>query len=389
MKKIIIIIFLFANCFFANAQTDSAGNQSCNFRISLLTCSPGTELYSTFGHSALRIIDQSTNEDIVFNYGTFDFDDPHFYQKFIRGKLLYFVSVSSFSDFMLEYQYEGRGVTEQVLDLSCEEKQSLLNALNENAKDENKYYKYDFVHDNCTTRLRDMVMKESKEPVLTKDIRPEENTTFRKLIHEYLDKGKEYWSKMGIDILLGMPLDKKINNSEAMFLPDYLMKGFDSTTIGTKKLVSEKITLLNPVIGPKKQVIFSPMVVFSIIFLIIVVLTCFKTAGGFFRYFDFLLFFLTGALGILLLFMWFGTDHPTCKYNLNLLWAFPANIVIAFFLGKKRKWVRTYFFSNTILLILLMIFGWFLQGLNPALIPVMLMLLLRSSMRYKKLDANA
>jgi hypothetical protein len=389
LKKIIVAVFLFAICFSTKAQSAAATVQGCNIRISLLTCSPGTELYSTFGHSALRVIDESTNTDIVFNYGTFDFDDPHFYEKFIRGKLLYFVSVSSFSDFMLEYQYEGRGVTEQVLDLTCEEKENLLAALNENAREENKYYKYDFVYDNCTTRLRDMVFKKSKEPVITKNIRPEENATFRKLIHEYLDKGKEYWSKLGIDILLGMPLDKKISNSEAMFLPDYLMEGFDSTTIGSKKLVSEKITLLNPVVQPSKTVWFSPMVVFPFLFLIIVALTVLKTTRQFFKYFDFILFFLSGALGILLLFMWFGTDHPTCKYNLNLLWAFPSHIVISFFINKKRNWVKTYFLSNTILLVVLLIFGWFFQGLNPALIPVMAILLLRSAMRYKKLHANA
>lgn len=389
MKKIIVSIFLFSICFSTKAQTDSLSNQGCNLRLSLLTCSPGTELYSTFGHSALRVVDEFAHTDIVFNYGTFDFDDPHFYEKFIRGKLLYFVSVSSFSDFMLEYQYEGRGVTEQVLNLSCEEKQNLLKALNENAKEENKYYKYDFVYDNCTTRLRDMVFKESKDPVATKDIRPEETTTFRNLIHIYLDKGKEYWSKLGIDILLGMPLDKKISNSESMFLPDYLMEGFDSATIGSKKLVSEKITLLNPVVQPSKTAWFSPMVVFSILFLIIAALTCLKTTGQFFKYFDFILFFLTGALGLLLLFMWFGTDHPTCKYNLNLLWAFPAHIVISFFINKKRNWVKKYFFSNAILLVILLIFGWFLQELNPALIPVMLLLFLRSVMLYKKRRANA
>ncbi|HVT86551.1 MAG TPA: DUF4105 domain-containing protein [Chitinophagaceae bacterium] len=389
MKKIIVAVFLFAICFSTKAQPDTATEQRCNLSISLLTCSPGTELYSTFGHSALRVIDQSTNTDIVFNYGTFDFDDPHFYEKFIRGKLLYFVSVSSFNDFMLEYEYEGRGVIEQVLDLSCEEKQNLLAALNENAKEENKYYKYDFVYDNCTTRLRDMVFKESKEAPLTNDIRPEATTTFRNLIHAYLDKGKEYWSKLGIDILLGMPLDKKISNSEAMFLPDYLLKGFDSTTIGNKKLVSEKITLLDPVILPSKTVWFSPMVVFLIFLLIIAVLTFMKTTGNFFKYFDFILFSLTGTLGLLLLFMWFGTDHPTCKYNLNLLWAFPAHIVISFFINKKINWVKKYFFSNAILLVILLIFGWFVQGLNPALIPLMLVLLLRSLMRYKNLKVHA
>lgn len=389
MKKIIASVLLLAICFSTKAQLDSSGNPGCNLSISLLTCSPGTELYSTFGHSALRVVDERSHEDIVFNYGTFEFDDPHFYSKFIRGKLLYFVSVYSFSDFMQQYQYEGRGVIEQVLNLSCDEKQNLFKALIENAKDENKYYKYDFIYDNCTTRLRDIVKKESKESFVTKDIRPEESTTFRNLIHDYLNKGKEYWSKLGIDILLGSPLDKKISNSEAMFLPDYLMKGFDSTMIGSKQLVSEKNTLLNPVVQTAKTVLFSPMVVFSILALIIIVLSFLKTTGPFFKYFDCILFFLTGALGILLLFMWFGTDHHACKYNLNLLWAFPTHIIISFFLNKKRKWGQYYFLGNMILLVALLVFGWSIQKLNPALIPIMLILLLRSFIHYKKLKTNA
>lgn len=366
------------------AQTDS-----CHLRISLLTCSPGTELYSTFGHSALRVIDNSTNTDLVFNYGTFDFDDPHFYEKFIRGKLLYFVSVTSFSDFMQEYEYEGRGVIEQVLNFSCEEKQNLLAALNKNAREENKYYKYDFVSDNCTTRLRDIVIRESKDAVITKNIRPEQKTTFRNLIHEYLDKGKEYWSKLGIDILLGSPLDKKISNSQAMFLPDYLMKGFDSTTLGRGQLVTNKTTILNPVFQSQEHVLFSPLMIFSLFFLIIAILTSLKTTAIFFRYFDFLLFFFTGALGMLLLFMWFGTDHPTCKYNFNLLWAFPAHIVMAFIIGKKRKWVKNYFLGTMILLFLLIPVEWGIQELNPALIPIVAILFLRSLMRFKKLSDNA
>lgn len=389
MKKIIIFLFLFAILFSAKAQPDSPAGQGCSLHISLLTCSPGTELYSTFGHSAIRVTDSITQEDIVFNYGTFDFDDPDFYMKFTRGKLLYFVSVTSFSDFMMQYQYEKRGVTEQDLNLSCSEKQNLLNALIENAKEENKYYKYDFILNNCTTRLRDIVFKTIQEPVVTTDIRPEQNTTFRDLIHEYLDKGKEYWSELGIDILLGAPLDKKINDSEAMFLPDYLLKGFDSTLIGNNKLVNKKISLLNPAVLPSKTSFLSPMIVFSLLFLLIAALSFMKTTDLFFKFFDFILFFLTGALGILLLFMWFGTDHHACKYNLNLFWALPANVVIAFLLYKKRKWVVYYLISYSFILITLIAFGWIKQKLNPALNPIMLIMLIRSMVHYKKLKSNA
>lgn len=388
MKKLITFVLLFAICFSANAQLDSSGTQGCNLRISLLTCSPGTELYSTFGHSALRVIDSSANSDIVFNYGTFYFEDPQFYSKFIRGKLLYFVSVTSFPDFMVQYQYEARGVIEQVLNLSCDEKQNLFKALIENAKEENKYYKYDFVYDNCTTRLRDIVKRESKEPFITNDIRPDEATTFRSLIHDYLDKGKEYWSKFGIDILLGSPLDKKISNEEAMFLPDYLMKGFDSTKTGEKSLVIEKKVLMQPTVQPKKITLFTPIVVFSILFLLILILSFLKSTNTFFKYFDFLFFFLTGALGVLLLFMWFGTDHATCKYNFNLLWAFPAHIAGAFFLNKKSNWVKFYLRITVILILILLIIGWYFQDLNTASIQIANILLLRSLIHLYKHKIN-
>src|SRR6185369_13807343 len=227
MKKIVAALSL--ACFFhcVQAQQDS----SCKIHVSLLTCSPGLDLYSSWGHSALRVVDSLANIDIIYNYGTFDFDDPGFYSKFTRGKLLYFVSVQKFEGFLEEYQYYQRGITEQVLDLSCSEKIKLDLALQENAKEENKYYKYDFTVDNCTTRLRDIVFKNAGSTIITKDIRPSQKITFRKLINKYLDSSYQYWSKFGIDILLGTPLDKKLTNDEAMFLPDYLLKGFDSTSL--------------------------------------------------------------------------------------------------------------------------------------------------------------
>src|SRR5262249_26081365 len=149
--------------------------------------------------------------------------------------------------------YEGRGITEQTLDLTCEEKQHLIAALYENAKEENKYYKYDFIHDNCTTRLRDMIEKYSQDSLLTNNIRPYHGVTFRKLLHEYLNKQNHAWSKFGIDMILGSPLDKKISNREAMFLPDYLLKAFDSSHLGAKKLVAEKKVILDSTIQTKKR----------------------------------------------------------------------------------------------------------------------------------------
>ena len=175
MKKVFFLLisfFLFCSLV-AQHPADSIGNKTaCHLRLSLLTCTPGTELYSTFGHSAIRVTDTSGKTDIIFNYGTFDFDDPAFFVKFVRGKLLYFVSIDEFENFLDQYNYEKRGITEQVLDLSCDVKKNLLIALHDNAKEENRYYKYDFVYDNCTTRIRDIIFSAVKNQVDTKNIRP-------------------------------------------------------------------------------------------------------------------------------------------------------------------------------------------------------------------------
>jgi len=391
MKKTVAVFFLpiaIGICFFhkLSAQTDSGGHrETCSLRISLLTCTPGQELYSTFGHSALRVTDSSAGTDIIYNYGTFDFNDPAFYSKFVRGKLLYFVSVDKFEKFLEEYKYEQRGIIEQVLNLSCLEKEKLFGALQENAREENKYYKYDFVYDNCTTRLRDIVPKNTNGPVTIKNILPRNGVTFRNLIHEYLDKSYQYWSKLGIDILLGSPIDKKISNSEAMFLPDYLLKGFDNATLNKKPLVSEKTEILKPALQPNKTPLLSPFAVFAILFLGVAVLSFFKNTKKFFSVFDFILFFFSGVMGILILFMWFGTDHPECRNNFNLAWAFPAHFVIVFFIYKKWNWLRHYFLFNSILLLLLLVlWTWVPQEMNNALIPVVCLLLLRSGVRYKK-----
>ena len=380
MKKLFFYFLLFT-FYFSSAQQDS-----CGIRISLLTCTPGLQLYSTFGHSAIRVVDNASGTDLVFNYGTFDFYDPDFYEKFIKGKLLYFVSIDSLSEFLWEYQYFKRGVTEQVINLTCNEKQKMLAALHENSKEENKYYRYDFNYDNCTTRLRDMLEKTTGKPMQTKNILPHPNTTFRNLIHDYLNRGGQPWSKLGIDILLGSPLDKKVTNREAMFLPDYLLMGFDSTVLENKPLVAEKIILIPGFVETKTKSIITPLQVFSIAFIIIAVLSFFKSKTWklVFKIFDFFLFLKIGLLGVLLLFMWFGTNHAMCKDNFNLLWALPTHLPAAFLLWSKKEWVKKYFrfiYFYSIALVAL----WFVlpQQLNISLLPIMGMILVRSYCRSK------
>jgi len=386
VKQLFLVLFSFIS-FFAKAQPDTLNNKDCHLRISLLTCSPGTELYSTFGHSALRVADSSAHTDVIFNYGTFDFDDPDFYKKFILGKLLYFVSIDRFNDFILEYQYQQRGIIEQTLNLSCQEKQRLVAALYENAKEEKKYYKYDFVYDNCTTRLRDMVARYRKNSLTSKNILPHKGISFRNLIHEYLDKGNQPWSKLGIDILLGSPLDKKISNNEAMFLPDYLLKGLDSSYTGGKNLIADKKTILPEISQTNKKDFFTPVITFGILFMLIGIFSFIKSKAVklFFSIFDVVFFFLCGALGLWLLFMWFGTDHLTCRNNFNLLWALPTHLPMSVLLNKKANWVKKYFRFCYWLSIALLL-TWFIlpQQMNNALLFIAGIIMLRSFFLSKK-----
>lgn len=167
MKKnlrLLFFIFLFSNYQIASSQDSS------RLRISLLTCTPGDELYSTFGHSAVRVFDSTSSKDIVFNYGMFDFEDPDFYVKFVKGKLRYFVAADNFENFKTEYQYYHRGITEQVINLSAEEKTAIQKFLYNNIREENKYYKYDFLFDNCTTRLRDIIVRNKTAKPVFKNV---------------------------------------------------------------------------------------------------------------------------------------------------------------------------------------------------------------------------
>lgn len=380
MKFLIALLFFLPLNIFAQ-------NDSCHLRISLLTATPGEELYSTFGHSALRVTDTVSNTDIVYNYGTFNFDEPGFYTKFIRGKLMYYLSTEDFESFQYAYQQENRAITEQVLNLSCSEKQNIIMLLQANMMAQNRFYKYDFLFDNCTTRLRDLVESATDSTVHFGEVL-QTKTTFRNLIYEYLNYNDKQWSKLGIDILLGSKTDAVMKPREVMFLPDYLMRTFDSSAIDSRPLVSDRQSLYKTDYSRnQKDNLTHPLFLFTCLFVLIAFFSFSKNIfiQRFLSSFDGFLFFLTGLLGLLLLFMWFGTDHVMCKNNYNLLWAWPTNIVAAFYIHSKKGWAKKYFIVYALFNLLLIGFWFFMpQHLNPSLIPIIGILILRSFVYISK-----
>lgn len=358
-----------------NAQKDSL----CGLRISVLTCAPGDDLYSLFGHNALRIIDSTKRLDVIYNWGTFDFYDPDFYPKFVKGSLLYFLEPQTLQDFLIEYREEGRSVTEQILHLSCEQKMEILKAVQTNMIGDNKYYKYDFLFDNCTTRIRDILNKNMDSLKVQGSLVPA-GTTFRNMIHAYLDKGSQPWSKLGIDILLGAKIDRPVTNYEAMFLPDYLLKGIDSSKLDTEAIVSNKQQILFAEPREEMKGIYEPLITIGVISVLLFLISLMNAPAAkmFTRISDNLLVLITGLIGLLLLYMWFFTDHWQCDNNYNLGWALPINFFVVFTLWKKSSWVKTYFKIAAVLHLLLVIsWFWLPQEMNIALLPFCIYMLYR------------
>jgi hypothetical protein len=361
--------------------TQSNAQDSCHMRVSLLTCSPGSELYSIFGHSALRIIDSSVGTDIVYNYGTFDFGDPEFYSKFVRGKLLYFLSQESFSDFAAQYAYEERTMDEQLLDLSCYQKHQIQKFIYNNLQGDNKFYKYDFLYDNCTTRLRDIIEQFRDQGLKEGPIRIAAGMTFRDGIHYYLNNGEMHWSKFGIDLLLGSRIDKKMTNREAMFLPEFLENSLDKTGNASDSLVLKKEYPLTLRAGLQRSVILErPGTIFSILALIVFALSVsgLPASEKIMNWFDRIFFLILGLLGCLFLFMWVGTDHKQTADNYNLLWAWPTHIIAPILLNGGKPNARKYFLIYMIVIgITLLLWVLLPQQLNPALIPILLIAMYR------------
>lgn len=362
-------------------SANAFAQDSCHLRISLLTATPGEELYSTFGHSALRVTDSVRNTDIVFNYGTFNFEEPNFYLKFVRGTLPFYLSVDNFDNFIVEYQEENRGITEQVLDLSCYQKARIYALLNENMMGPNRRYQYKFTFDNCTTRLRDLI-KNGTDSLVHFGKATDKKVTFRDLIYVYLNQNDKQWSKLGIDILLGSKMDAVATPYQVMFLPDYLMNSLDSSTVNSHPLVSDKNSLFKTTHEfHTKDNLTHPFFLFVCLFVVIAFLSFSKNKAvqKILTSFDGFLIFITGFLGILILFMWFGTDHIMCRDNYNLLWAWPMNVVAAFYIHSNRNWPKKYFLMYGLFLLLVVVLWKAIpQHFNTALLPVLLILILRS-----------
>lgn len=355
--------------------------------ISILTCSPGKELYSLFGHTAIRVQDPKANLDEVFNYGTFDFDTPYFYLKFAQGLLTYQLSATSFHNFMLSYQMEERSVYSQRLRLDSLQKQQLFDLLLENYRPENRSYLYNFLFDNCTTRARDIIDKSLQNSHFEWNT-PDLDKNFWNLLDEYLAVSP--WVQWGIHTILGQPGNRTTTPYQYMFLPDYLMYGLNTATIDHKHL-AEKAQLLYeaPEQDNATPWYFAPLFIFGIGALLLIILLWKSRGKAMLNTIVLPAFLFTGLVGCLLVFLGGFTAHPITAPNWNILWANPLNLIaLPFLLGKHLPRFIAIYLKIYMVLLVAALPAWVIcqpAVPMPSIFLIILMLFLCLQLRAKKM----
>jgi hypothetical protein len=335
--------------------------------ISLWSVVPGHALYSIFGHSAVQVKDDAYRINKVYNYGTFDFDTPNFYTKFMQGKLLYYLNIESYRQFEYGNMMEQRASTQMVLNLNQEERQRLFYLLETNAEPENKYYKYEFFYDNCATRIRDIIQESVFHTLEWDSSHVAKGTTMRHLLHDHLTE--QPWAEFGIDLILGTPCDKKARATEYMFLPKYLGDVVRKTKLKDgKPLVSSERTIGVQTEPTKAGLdLTHPFWVMCLV-AIIGLLSMFHPVAR--KVFDWVFWPTISLVGILILLLWFFTDHTATKTNLNLLWALPTHLFF-FLKSKQSEWADNYFVGiGMACLCMLLLYKWLPQQLPFAILPI-------------------
>ncbi|MBO7430294.1 MAG: DUF4105 domain-containing protein [Spirochaetia bacterium] len=361
--------------------------------LSLVTVYPGNAIYSAFGHTAFRYVDKENDIDILYNFGTFDFRDPKFVPKFVQGQLDYFLGIAKFKREYKNYTLlENRSVVEQKLNLTQDEIAQIQAFLAENALPENRYYKYDFIKDNCSTRIQTVLDK-----TLGSDIMYDQGTiakigerSYREYIRYHLKKTP--WFDVGIQLALGMPLDQQVLPSDSFFLPALVHDIIAGSTLSDgRQLVSSSEILFRSEADPINDPLFDPLndpikitpplLLFTLMLaveLVLIYFGCKKKKGWAKKSlscYEYTLVVLNFMFGALIFYLWFISDHTATKGNLNILWCSPLSIVflITFFLkgnGQKiLRWFSLFMAFMGILFLLIMMVG--LQTTCAAFIPLL------------------
>lgn len=312
-------------------------NLSQYAEISILTCGVGNESYSLYGHTAIRVNDPVKGLDLVYNYGTFDFNTKNFILKFIKGDLEYFISVCKYQDFEMSYRYENRSIEEQILNISQIKKQQIFESLNQSLNSEDRFYRYKFIDKNCTNMVIDKINLVLKDSVIKYDHKITD--TYRKILLPY--SNNHYYQQLGINIMFGTKVDQK---AQKLFLPFELQKVLQETKYSNSLFIKENRTLFKA-----KDVPFKTSVLNSPIILIVILLLLAITRN---KYIYSSYFLLIGTVGTFLCWVGMYSFHKEVLWNYNALLFNPLFILLTISILKKKH-VSTILYLKIIFLCLI------------------------------------
>lgn len=359
-----------------------------SIRFSLLTCGAGEEIYSLFGHTAIRYENFTRGIDAVFNYGIFSFNTPNFILRFTLGETDYQLGVTSYKQFAYEYTWTGRDVWQQTLNLNAEEKKKLLALLEENYLPQNRIYRYNFFYDNCATRPRDQIERAVQGTLEYADDMTSFQTgiSFRDIVHQYTIGHS--WARFGIDLCLGSQADKDITRRQMMFAPfylkDFLAKAQLKNAQGMERpLVSSEDHIIQSPQQTSTEEAPSPLQTAFLLFTIVTI----ATAYGIYRrkslwLLDLLLFLAAGVAGCILAFLASFSQHPAVSPNYLLFLFHPLHLLCLPWMIKrvKKKEKSIYMWANIIVLtFFILLWGIIPQEFNLAVLPLALSLWIRSA----------
>ncbi|MDC1236888.1 DUF4105 domain-containing protein [Polaribacter sp.] len=386
IKKLYIFVLL---SLFSIMHNNAQVNLSVYSEISIVTAGPGEALYEKFGHAAIRIKDPVLNLDLIYNYGVFDFNQPNFLLNFADGKMYYVLARYDFKYFLSSYKKDKRWLKQQVLNLNKIEKQQLFLYLENNARIENATYPYDPFFNNCASKLKDITTVILKENVLLNSEKIKDKSTLRELMNKEITWNT--WGNFGINLITGRILDQERNQLEYTYLPDYLFKTIKNGKIKRDhkiiNLVKREDVLLDFDEISTNTSLFNPLAFFTLLALIVSLITI-KDIKNQKRtkWLDFIIFFLTGIVGLILTYFWFFSSHKTAPDNYNVLWAFLPNLIVAFIVTKAiaKKWLQKYLIILLVCLTIVLIL-WFLelQIFPITAIPILLLLGIRYLFLFK------
>ena len=370
-----------------------------SIRVTLLTCSPGPEVYELYGHTAIRCESDSLplregwGGSVVFNYGVFDMSKPHFAWHFVLGHTDYMVQPVPWKYFVREYEERGSSITEQELNLTPAEAHRLTARLMENCLPENRNYRYNFLFKNCTTMVRDMIEEAINGP----------HETFREVLHHYT--ADHPWAQEGNDLLLGAGVDTILSSRAAMFVPENLMQAFDGAFICTprgdmrplvksKEIIvkSEELRVKNNSNQSADESFFNfslLTIIFSFACLCLLILLLEVWTKRIFWLWDVLLLLLQGAAGLLLTFMCLFSQHPAVDSNWQVWVLNPIALIGIPFVIKsaiQRKSTLWYAFQFAVLALFLLFSPWIPQVFAKITVPLALCLLTRPVSYYLTKD---